>query len=133
MEKKIFHYISSLNWPNSGNTLDKYWPNSIHIMAKDIIKPHCIYWPIMLKTLGIEPPHRIMIHGFLVGEGGIKMSKSLGNVIDPEDMIHKIGVDAFRFILINLMNKSTDTQISENILSYFSKVEFHFIVIFSIL
>ncbi len=112
----LINYISSLNWPNSGNTLDKYWPNSIHIMAKDIIKPHCIYWPIMLKTLGIEPPHRIMIHGFLVGEGGVKMSKSLGNVIDPEDMIAKIGADPFRFVLVNLMNKTTDTQVSEKII-----------------
>lgn len=112
----LLNYISSLNWPNSDEMLNKYWPNSIHIMAKDIIKPHCIYWPIMLKTLGLEPPHRIMIHGFLVGEGGIKMSKSLGNVIDPEDMIAKIGADSFRFVVVHLMNKGSDTQISTKII-----------------
>ena len=112
----LINYISSLNWPNDSEVLDEFWPRSIHLMAKDIIKPHCIYWPIMLKTLGLLPPYRIMIHGFLVGEGGIKMSKSLGNVIDPEEMVNKIGTDAFRFILINLMNKGTDTQISENII-----------------
>lgn len=112
----LINYISSLNWPNTDENLNKFWSRSIHLMAKDIIKPHCIYWPIMLKVLGLLPPYRIMIHGFLVGEGGIKMSKSLGNVIDPEDMVKKIGTDAFRFILLNLMNKSTDTQISENII-----------------
>ena len=112
----LINYISSLDWPNNDTNMCKFWPNSIHIMAKDIIKPHCIYWPIMLKALGLLPPHRIMIHGFLVGEGGVKMSKSLGNVIDPEEMVDKIGADAFRFVLVNLMNKNSDTQVSENII-----------------
>ncbi len=112
----LINYISNLDWPNDIAKFNKYWTNAIHLMAKDIIKPHCVYWPIILKSLDLPLPKNIMVHGFLVGEGGIKMSKSLGNIIDPEEIINEIGVDAFRFILLYLTNVSKDTQISKNII-----------------
>lgn len=108
----LANYISSLDWPENMDKFNKYWPHSVHLMAKDIIKPHCIYWPIMLKALGLEPPHNIMVHGYWVGEGGVKMSKSIGNVVDPNVVIAEVGVDCLRFYLSHTMSSSNDAQIS---------------------
>lgn len=112
----LINYISSLNWPKDQKMFDKFWPNSIHLMAKDIIKPHCIYWPIMLKSLDIPAPSSIMIHGYLVGEGNIKMSKSIGNVVDPVKVIGEIGVDAFRFYMAHTSAGAKDAPISERLI-----------------
>ena len=60
-------------------------------LAKDILKTHAVYWPIMLKALGINPPEHLIVHGYWLGEGGIKMSKSLGNVVDPYEVMDLMG------------------------------------------
>ncbi len=111
----LINYISSLGWSTGDDKFDKFWPNSIHLMGKDIIKPHCIYWPIMLQALGLTPPKSIMIHGYLIGEGNVKMSKSLGNVVDPFKMVDIVGVDAFRFYMAHTAAGSKDTQVSERL------------------
>src|SRR5260370_11631679 len=87
----LINYLSNIGWPDSRYL--EWWPYSNHLMAKDIIKTHCIYWPIMLKALGIEAPHGYRVHGFWVGEGGAKMSKSVGNVVDPEALLKTVGTD----------------------------------------
>ncbi len=117
----LTNYISSINWQESED-FDKYWNNSIHLMAKDIIKPHCIYWPIMLKALGLKPVNKVMVHGYWIGEGGVKMSKSIGNVVDPNDVMDIVGIDALRFYLVNAMQNSRDSQISDNLIKDLYKV-----------
>lgn len=124
----LLNYISNLKLNFEGESeFNEYWANSIHLLAKDIVKTHCIYWPIMLKILDINPPKSFQIHGFWVGEGGIKMSKSLGNIIDPKKLQQVIGTDAMRYILcskmthkdsqvsISLINSSYETDLANNI------------------
>ncbi|MBN1552360.1 methionine--tRNA ligase [bacterium] len=107
----LLNYITNVGYGISSD-FDKWWNNSIHLMAKDIIKTHIIYWPIMLKAIDVAPPSRFRIHGYWVGEGGQKMAKSLGNVIEPNDMIDLVGPDGFRFYLAKSMG-GTDAQISK--------------------
>lgn len=79
-----------------------WWPEATHLIGKDILTTHAVYWPTLLKALGLEPPKRILAHGWwLVGDQ--KMSKSVGNVVKPLEWIERVGVDAFRFFLIREM------------------------------
>jgi len=110
----LLNYISSLDWPGSFRA--DFWENAIHLMAKDIIKTHCIYWPIMLRAIGLPAPSKYRIHGFWVGEGGVKMAKSLGNVVDPHEVVDKLGCDGLRFYLAKVM-RGVDSPISVNFIS----------------
>lgn len=114
----LINYISSLGWKSDGdNTAFKEtWANVTHLMAKDILKTHAVYWPIMLKALGIEPPKHLIVHGYWLGEGGIKMSKSLGNVVDPYEVMDLMGIEPLRFYLCNAMSTTGDSQISVDLL-----------------
>ena len=94
------------------NLYEKYWPADLHLIGKDILRFHTIYWPIMLHALGVAPVEHYFIHGYWIGEGGVKMSKSLGNVVDPAEVVRLLGVDALRFYLINNMTLGGDSQIS---------------------
>jgi methionyl-tRNA synthetase len=108
----LLNYLTVIGWPD-----DRYlewWPGAVHLMAKDIVKTHCVYWPIMLKALDIEPPAGYRIHGYWVGEGNVKMSKSLGNVVDPAALTARIGVDPLRYYLARTM-KGGDSQISDGL------------------
>lgn len=107
----LINYISNIDYGTS-DSFTETWSKVIHLMAKDIIKTHIIYWPIMLRAIGVEPPWRFRIHGYWVGEGGQKMSKSLGNVVDPNAVVEVVGVDALRYYLARTMG-TTDSQISE--------------------
>lgn len=107
----LINYISTLNYGHN-DAFDSFWKNSYHLLAKDILKPHCIYWPIMLKAIGINPVGKCIVHGYWIGEGGVKMSKSLGNVVDPNEVIDIMGVEPLRFYLINNMSISSDSPIS---------------------
>lgn len=111
----LINYISTLQWGHNPN-FDEFWCNSYHLLAKDILKPHCIYWPIMLKAIGIEPVKHCVVHGYWIGEGGVKMSKSLGNVVDPNEVINLMGTESLRFYLINNMTSSGDSPISISLL-----------------
>ncbi len=113
----LLNYVSNLklNFEEISD-VNEYWSNCIHILAKDIVKTHCIYWPIILKVLDISPPKSFQIHGFWVGEGGIKMSKSLGNVIDPKKLQQVIGTDAMRYYLCSKMTY-TDSKISNSLIN----------------
>lgn len=107
----LVNYISTLNYGHNPDFAG-IWANSNHLIAKDILKPHCIYWPIMLHALGVAPVKHCFVHGYWIGEGGVKMSKSLGNVVDPVEVVKLLGVDALRFYLINNMTLGGDSQIS---------------------
>jgi methionyl-tRNA synthetase len=108
----LLNYLSNIGWP--GQSYLDWWPSVTHLMAKDIIKTHCIYWPIILKMLDAIPPHGYRVHGFWVGEGGAKMSKTLGNVVVPDEMIDLVGPDGLRFYLAKTMH-GIDSPISRDL------------------
>ncbi|MDY0220064.1 MAG: methionine--tRNA ligase [Desulfobacterium sp.] len=108
----LTNYISALGYPD-GDLFNRFWPNTRHFVAKDIIKPHGIYWPCMLKAAGIEPYHSLNVHGFW-NVGGSKMSKSIGNVTDPVEIIDTYGVDTFRYFLMREMVFGLDSNFTED-------------------
>jgi methionyl-tRNA synthetase len=110
----LLNYISALDYP-SGEKFSKYWPAAQHIVAKDIIKPHGIFWPIMLKAAGIELYRHLNVHGYW-NVDQTKMSKSIGNVVDPLELKSVYGVDAFRFFLMRDMVFGLDSNFSEEAL-----------------
>jgi methionyl-tRNA synthetase len=110
----LINYISSLGYPE-GSRYKKFWPVAQHIIAKDILKPHGIYWPCMLKAAGIDPYQNLNVHGYWnISEG--KMSKSLGNVVKPLDLVDVYGLDAFRYFLLRDMVFGLDSEFSEDAL-----------------
>ena len=110
----LVNYISALGYPD-GDLFKKFWPGTRHFVAKDIIKPHGIYWPIMLKAAGIEIYNGLNVHGFWNIKGS-KMSKSIGNVTDPLEVIKEYGIDPFRYFLIREMAFGLDANFTEAIL-----------------
>jgi methionyl-tRNA synthetase len=107
----LLNYISALGYPD-GVLFQKFWPVAQHIVAKDILKPHGIYWPIMLKAAGIPVYQHLNVHGYWNIEQS-KMSKSLGNVVEPLQLKNVYGLDAFRFFLIREMNFGLDSNFGE--------------------
>ena len=107
----LLNYISALGYPD-GELFRKFWPYAQHIVAKDILKPHGIYWPIMLKAAGIPIYKHLNVHGYWNIEQS-KMSKTLGNVVEPLEMKNIYGLDAFRFFLMRDMSFGLDSNFSE--------------------
>ena len=107
----LLNYVSALDFPD-GELFKTFWPVAQHIVAKDILKPHGIYWPIMLKAAGIPIYRHLNVHGYWNVEQS-KMSKSLGNVIEPMALKNIYGLDAFRFFLIRDMSFGLDSSFSE--------------------
>ncbi len=107
----LLNYVSALGYPD-GELFKKFWPHARHITAKDILKPHGIYWPTMLKAAGIPIYKSLNVHGYWNVDHS-KMSKSIGNVIDPLEMKNIYGLDAFRFFLIRDMVFGLDSDYSE--------------------
>jgi methionyl-tRNA synthetase len=107
----LINYISAIDYPD-GDRFKKYWPVAQHIIAKDILKPHGIFWPCMLKSAGIEPFKHLNVHGYWNVNAG-KISKSLGNAVKPLDLAEKYGTDAFRYFLLRDMVFGLDSDFSE--------------------
>lgn len=100
----LTNYITGLNWVhcddcNENSLFNKYWKNTIHIVGKDITWFHSVIWPAMLLSVGLSLPKTILAHGFVTAHDGKKMSKSLGNIVDPLEQIDKMGSDSFRYYL----------------------------------
>lgn len=96
----LSNYITALGYGNDTyHDYDKFWPADVHLIGKDILRFHTIYWPIMLMALGLELPKQVFGHGWLLVDGG-KMSKSKGNVVDPVALVNNFGVDAVRYYLL---------------------------------
>lgn len=104
----LSNYITALGWGSDDDSLyQKYWPADVHLIGKEIVRFHVIYWPIMLHALGLPLPKKIFGHGWLVF-GGEKMSKSKGNVVDPNVLCARYSVDAIRYFLMREMPFGAD-------------------------
>jgi methionyl-tRNA synthetase len=107
----LLNYYTALSYAREGEDLtDRFWP-AFHILAKDILKFHAVYWPAFLMAAGLEVPKGMYIHGFLLMEGH-KMSKSLGNVLEPERVVEMFGADALRYYCFREVSFGQDGQIS---------------------
>ena len=108
----LINYITSPGYLSDEARFEHWWPASCHLIGKDILTTHCVYWPTMLKAMGVPLPETVMGHGFwLVDE--TKMGKSLGNAVKPLDLSNKYGVDAFRYFLVREMTLGQDSNFSE--------------------
>ena len=108
----LINYISALNPLDENSDLfETYWPADLHLVGKEIVRFHTIIWPIMLMSLGLPLPKKVYGHGWLVVDG-TKMSKSLGNVIDPIPLIETYGSDALRYFLVNEVHLGNDGNFS---------------------
>ena len=106
----LINYLTGLGWP-AGDDFAKYWPVAEHVIAKDILKPHAIFWPTMLKSMGLPAYQRLHVHGYWnVDE--TKMSKSIGNVIRPKDLVDAYGVDTVRYFVLRDMSFGLDSSFS---------------------
>ena len=114
----LTNYITFLGYDvdgSCGEQFQKYWPADVHLIGKDILRFHTIYWPIFLMALGVELPKQVFGHPWLlVGEG--KMSKSKGNVIYADDLVHLFGVDAVRYYLLHEMPFANDGTLTYELL-----------------
>ena len=109
----LVNYLTVAGYPDKTDKMEKLWPPDCHVCGKDIIKFHAIYWPAFLFAANLEPPKNILCHGHFLMDGR-KMSKSVGNVIDPFDFQSKYTTDGIRYILIRDGIPSTDNNINLN-------------------
>lgn len=109
----LLNYISASGWPD-GENYKRFWPGE-HLVAKDILKPHAIFWPTMLKSANMPLYRHLNVHGYWLSRNA-KMSKSLGNVVEPLEMASIYGVDAFRYFLLREMHFGSDAGFSEEAL-----------------
>ncbi len=109
----LLNYYTALTYAPAahGDGLERFWPPSYHVIAKDILRFHVVYWPALLMAAEIELPEHVFVHGYLLMEGE-KMSKSLGNVLDPFAVIERFGADALRFYLLREVPFGQDGSVS---------------------
>jgi len=106
----LINYLTGVDYPD-GDLFRRFWPNVHHVIAKDILKPHAIYWPTMLKALDLEPYRGLHVHGYWKMKE-TKMSKSLGNVVRPETLVKAFGKDPVRYCMIREMSFGLDANFS---------------------
>ena len=108
----LTNYITAVGYPDTGaETFEKYWPADLHMVGKDILRFHSVYWPAFLEGAGIAPPKRVFAHGWWTNEGE-KISKSLGNIIDPFEIIERYGLDPVRYFLLREVPFGNDGDFS---------------------
>jgi methionyl-tRNA synthetase len=110
----LTNYLTGAGFPDTGSELfRRYWPADLHMIGKDIIRFHAVYWPAFLMSAGIELPRRVFAHGFLLNRGE-KMSKSVGNIVDPVALVDTFGVDQVRYFLLREVPFGQDGSYSED-------------------
>jgi methionyl-tRNA synthetase len=95
----LVNYLTACGYPDEGDAKFKYWPADVHLVGKEIVRFHAVYWPAFLMAAGLPVPKKVFSHGWWTVEGE-KMSKSLGNFIDPRPLVEEFGVDPVRFFLL---------------------------------
>lgn len=113
----LINYVSITRYPEIQKKHGKaLWPATLHLVGKDILRQHAVYWPIMLKACGLEMPEAVLAHGWWT-MGGTKVSKSRGNAVDPIELCDKYGVDAFRYFMLHEVTLGQDGAFSEDLLA----------------
>jgi len=107
----LTNYITALGFPDESDEKWAYWPANVHVIGKDIIRFHGVFWPAFLMSAGLDLPSRVFAHGFLFNKGE-KMSKSVGNVVDPFDLVNTYGVDQTRYFFLREVNFGQDGSYS---------------------
>jgi methionyl-tRNA synthetase len=108
----LTNYLTGIGYPDLDGPLGKYWPADLHLIGKDIVRFHTIYWPAFLMSANIALPKQVFGHGFLLNRGE-KMSKSVGNVTDPIELADRFGVDPLRYFLLREVSFGQDGSYSE--------------------
>jgi methionyl-tRNA synthetase len=111
----LVNYITAIGFPKDEEKFKRYWPADLEIVGLGNNRWHSILWVAMLKSAGLELPKKIMVHSYIMGSGGVKMSKTIGNVIDPLEVIGKYGVDSFRYFLLSRISIVNDGIFDMNI------------------
>ncbi len=109
----LINYVSGIGYGSGDNSFSDFWPEAIHLIGKDILTTHTVYWPTMLKGIGLTPPKTVFAHGWWTVEGK-KMSKSLQNVVEPNRLIDLYGVDAVRYFLMREVSFGMDGDFSHS-------------------
>ena len=107
----LTNYITGLGYPDDTELWRRYWPANVHLIGKDVVRFHAVYWPAFLMSAGIALPKQVYGHGFLLSRGE-KMSKSVGNVVDPMVLADRFGVDALRYFLLREVSFGQDGSYS---------------------
>ena len=110
----LLNYVSAVGYLRDDEKFARWWPASCQLIGKDILTTHSVYWPTMLKAMDVPLPKTIFAHGWWL-TGTTKMSKSLGNVVNPMEMVEKYGVDAFRYFLLSEMTPGQDASFTEDV------------------
>ena len=105
-------YMTGVGFPDTGGDWARYWPANVHLIGKDIVRFHTVYWPAFLMSAGLPLPRQVFAHGFLLSRGE-KMSKSIGNVVDPMALAERFGTDALRYFLLREVPFGQDGSYSE--------------------
>ncbi len=109
----LTNYLTGLGYPDATPDMAKFWPASLHLIGKDIVRFHAVYWPAFLMSAGIALPQHVFGHGFLLARDGAKMSKSAGNVVDPMTLAERYGADSLRYFLLREVSFGSDGTWSE--------------------
>jgi methionyl-tRNA synthetase len=107
----LINYVTGAGFPDDLASFEKWWPADLHVIGKDIARFHTIYWPAMLWSAGLEAPRHVWIHGWLLAQGE-RMSKSLGNFLDPLDVVRTLGGDGARYVTLREVAFDRDTDVS---------------------
>ena len=108
----LTNYITGVCYPDGGELFDRYWPADVHLIGKDVVRFHAVYWPAFLMSAGVALPKQVYGHGFLLSRGE-KMSKSIGNVVDPIALAERYGVDSLRYFLLREVTFGQDGTYSD--------------------
>jgi methionyl-tRNA synthetase len=107
----LTNYVTGVGFPDEKSPLWHFWPADVHVIGKDILRFHAVYWPAFLMSAGLELPKRVFSHGFVLSKGE-KMSKSVGNVVDPFDLVHAYGLEQVRYFFLREVNFGQDGNYS---------------------
>ncbi|MBA2381297.1 MAG: methionine--tRNA ligase [Chloroflexi bacterium] len=108
----LINYITGVGFPDDPDTFARYWPADLHVIGKDILRFHTIFWPAMLWSAGLEAPRKVWAHGWLLAADGERMSKSRGNFLDPADFVAAFGSDGARYVALREVPFDKDAEVS---------------------
>jgi methionyl-tRNA synthetase len=108
----LINYVTGAGFPDDPNAFARYWPADLHVIGKDILRFHTIFWPAILWSAGLEAPRKVWAHGWLLAGGGERMSKSRGNFLDPGDFVAAFGSDGARYVALREVPFDKDAEVS---------------------